>query len=612
MFGSHEVPAELRRRLAYASAAASLALLLLLLRLWSLQVLQGEELASLSENNRIRLRRITATRGRIVDRYDRVLVESEASYDAVLVPEDTPELEDTVETLAHFLQQSAADTTAVLERAAGRPRFQEVVVKRDLEWEEVVAIETHQTELPGVSVRIVPKRFYPEGATLAHVLGYVGEVSKEDLRRSNAFRGGDLIGKSGLEQVFDEQLRGVNGGRHVEVNAVGRELRVLDQVDALAGHTLVLAIDLDLQRAAESALGDHVGAVVALDPASGDVLAMASRPSFDPNLFTGGLLDSEWQKLVEHPRKPMSPRAFRGQYPPGSTFKFVVAAAALQEGVINPFTKIHCNGKHRFGRRDFRCWRRGGHGFVNVVGALAQSCDVFFYQIGQKLGVNTIARYARSFGLGAPTGVALRHEKGGLIPDKTWKRKHRKEPWYPGETLPVAIGQGYVSATPLQMAHAVAALAVGKRYRPRLVLRMEGPEEETVRSFAPELLGEIDLREGVLKEVREGLVRVVHDPRGTGRRAAVEGLSVAGKTGTSQVVSMGRKRRSSSELPWQQRDHAWFVAFAPPQEPEIALAVLIEHAEGGGGKIAAPVAANVLRERQRIEREREPVRYAQN
>ena len=612
MFGSHEVPAEVRQRLAYASAATSFALLVLLLRLWSLQILQGDELASMSENNRIRLRRIAATRGRIVDRYGRVLVESEASYDAVLVPEDTPNLENTVETLAHFLHQSAAETTSVLKRAAGRPRFQDVVVKRDLEWEEVVAIETHQNELPGVSVHVTPKRFYPEGGTLAHVLGYVGEVSREDLQNLSGMRGGDLIGKSGLEAVFDQQLRGVNGGRHIEVDAVGRELRVLDQVDAVGGHTLVLSIDLDLQRAAEKALTEHVGAIVALDPANGDVLAIASHPTFDPNIFTGGLGGEEWQALVDHPRKPMSPRSYRGQYPPGSTFKFVVASAALEEGVINPFTRIHCGGSHRFGKRDFRCWRRGGHGFVNVVDALAQSCDVFFYQVGQKIGVNTIARYARSFGLGAKTGIALRHEKSGLIPDKAWKRRAIKEPWYPGETLPVSIGQGYVTATPLQMAHAVAALAVGRRYRPRLVLRMEGADEAVVQTFAAEPQPELGVREGVLKEVREGLVRVVNDPLGTGRGAAVTGMTVAGKTGTSQVVSMGRKRLKAKDLAWNQRDHAWFVAFAPPEEPEIALAVLIEHADGGGGKIAAPVASEVLAEHLRLKESRRPVRYAQN
>lgn len=612
MFASHEVSTELRRRLAYAAAAASLMLLLLVLRLWSLQILHGEELATLSENNRIRMRRITATRGRIVDRYDRVLVESQASYDAVLVPEDAPDLETTVETLTQFLDQSAAVTQAVLARAAGRPRFQEIVVKRGLAWNEVVAIETHQTDLPGVSVHVAPKRYYPEGPVLAHVLGYVGEVSRGDLQRNHQYRGGDLIGKAGLEEVFDGQLRGVNGGRHVEVDAVGRELRVLDKIDAAPGQTLVLSVDLDLQRAAEAAMGDHVGAVVVLDPRNGDVLAMVSRPSFDPNLFAGGLRNREWRELVEDPHKPLTQRAFRGQYPPGSTFKFIVAVAALEEGIINPFNKIHCGGSYTFGKRQFRCWRRGGHGSINLVQALAQSCDVFFYQLGSKLGVDTIARYARAFGLGAPTGIVLEHEGSGLIPDRQWKRARFGKPWYPGETLPVAIGQGYVTATPLQMAHAVAALAVGQRYRPRLVLRLEGQKGEEVDAVPVEALPGPDVRPAVLAEVREGLFEVVNAAHGTGKRAALEGVGVAGKSGTSQVVGMGPERVKSKDLPWAQRDHAWFVAFAPAEAPEVALAVLVEHASGGGGKIAAPVAGEVLAEFFRLKNTREGVRYAQN
>jgi penicillin-binding protein 2 len=612
MFGSHEVPTELRRRLAYASAAVSVAVLLLVLRLWSLQIVQGEELSVLSENNRVRMRRIAATRGRIVDRHGRVLVESEASYDAILVPEDARDLEYTVETLAQYLRQSAADTKAILERASGGPRFQEIVVKRDLAWEEVVAIETHQTELPGVTVNVTPKRYYPEGATLAHVLGYVGEVTREDLDRSNTYRTGDLIGKSGLEEVFDGQLRGVNGGRHVEVDALGRELRVLDKVDPSAGQTLVLSVDLDLQRAAEEALAERVGAVVALDPTNGDVLAMASHPSFDPNLFNGGIRRADWKELTDHPRKPMTQRAFRGQYPPGSTFKFIVAAAGLQEGTINPFTTIHCGGAYRLGRRDFRCWRAGGHGRMNVVQALAHSCDVFFYQVGQKLGIDTIARYARAFGLGEPTGIGLGNEKGGLVPDRQWKLENLKEPWYPGETLPVAIGQGYVTATPLQMAHAVAGLAVGRRYRPRLVLRTEDVEGSIVNTLPAELVSGLDIKPGVLEEVRQGLVQVVNSPGGTGRNAALEGIVVAGKTGTSQVVTLGRKRIKAQDLPWQHRDHAWFVAFAPAEAPEVALAVLLEHADGGGGKVAAPVAGAVMNEFFRLKQARGASRYVQN
>lgn len=612
MFGSHEVSAPLRRRLYLGASAAAMLLLLLLTRLWVLQVLRGEEMAVLSEHNRIRLRRIAATRGRVVDRHGRVLVESDASFDAVLVREDAPDLENTAETLANFLNQSAADVQDVLNRAAGRPPFEEIVVKRDLAWEEVRAIETHQTELPGVSVRISPQRHYREGETLAHVLGYVGEVSREDIQRDPFYRPGDLIGKSGLEKVFDEQLRGVNGGRQVEVDALGRQLRVINEEEALPGHTLVLSIDLDLQRAAENALGDREGAVVAIDPNNGDVLAMASRPSFDPNQFTRGIAQDAWRKLVSEPTHPLTHRALQGQYPPGSTFKFIVATAGLAEGVINPFNHITCHGSYHFGRRDFRCWRAGGHGSVDLRRALAQSCDVFFYQVGQRLGVDTIARYARMFGLGAPSGIALGAEKSGLIPDSEWKKRRFGEPWYPGETLPVAIGQGYVTATPLQMARAVATLASGTLYRPRVVLRLEGSDGAAVQTIAPHADGKLPVKKSFLDEVRGGMEDVVNSPGGTGKKAALSYVTVAGKTGTSQVVALGHKRVKAAHLPREQRDHAWFVAFAPVEKPQIALAVLVEHADGGGGAIAAPVAREVMEEFFELQEGREAVRYAAN
>ena len=391
MFSAHEVPLGVRRRLYASAAVAVLGLVSLLAWLWTLQVLRGEELAALSENNRIRLRRIPATRGRVVDRFNRVLVDSQASFDALLVPEDTPDLENTVETLAHFLNQSASETRGVLDRVTGRPPFQEILVKRDLEWEEVVAIETHQLELPGVSLRITPRRNYLHGSLLAHVLGYVGEVSQADLNRDRRYRSGDLVGKSGLEKVWDQSLRGVSGGQQIEVDALGRELRVLEEATAIPGNTLALSIDLDLQQAAEAALGEQAGSVVALDPDTGDLLAMVSHPTFDPNRFTHGIDDKEWRALIDHPRRPLTDRTTQGQYPPGSTFKFIVAAAALEEGIINPFTRLHCAGKLHFGQRDFRCWKKGGHGSVNVHDALVQSCDVFFYHVGQRLGVDTIA-----------------------------------------------------------------------------------------------------------------------------------------------------------------------------------------------------------------------------
>ncbi len=610
MFGVHEVAPAVRRRLSIAAAVAGVVLLLLGARLWNLQVLRGEEMAALSENNRIRLRREPATRGRVVDRRGEVLIDSQASFDAVVVPEDARDLAAVVEHLAQILGQSAAETQAILDRAAGRPAFQEILVKRGLSYDEVAAIETNQLELPGVSLRVTPSRSYPHGPTLAHVLGYVGEVTAEELQRDRSYRPGDIIGKAGLEQTWEQSLRGIDGGQQIEVDALGRELRVLDEAEATPGHTLVLTIDLALQQAAEEALGERVGAIVALDPRNGDVLAIASQPSFDPNAFTHGISPALWRALTSHERHPLNARATQGQYPPGSTFKIIVAAAALEEGIVNPFTRIHCPGHLRFGNHTFRCWKAGGHGAVNVHEALVHSCDVFFYQVGARLGIDTIARYARAFGLGSRTGIEISHERGGLMPDTAWKRRRYQQPWHKGETLSVAIGQGAVMATPLQMAHAVAAIATGVRYQPRLVQRVEAIDGSLVRAIAPQEIDRLPVRATVLQQVQEALVDTVG--RGTGSKARLPEIAVGGKTGTSQVVKIGRTRLKAHQMKWNERDHAWFVAFAPAEEPTIAIATLVEHAEGGGGAVAAPITREVLDAYFRLQQDRGDVRLAQN
>jgi penicillin-binding protein 2 len=610
MFGAHEASPVVRRRVTIGTVAAVIGVLLLAARLWDLQIIRGAEMATLSENNRIRLRRVAATRGRVVDRQGVVLIDSKASFDAVLVPEDTRDLDATVELLAQFLDQSVSDTQAIVARAAGRPAFEEVVLRRGLEFDEVAAIETHQLDLPGVSLRITPSRSYPYGPTLAHVLGYVGEVTQDEIERDRRYRPGDVAGKAGLERAWEPYLRGVHGGQQVEVDALGRELRVLNEAEAIPGHTLVLSVDLALQQAAEQALGDRAGAIVALDPRNGDVLAMVSEPSFDPNEFTGGIRPELWRELTQHERHPLNFRATQGQYPPGSTFKIIMAAAALEEGIINPFTRIHCRGHLPFGNHVFRCWRKGGHGSMNVHEALVNSCDVFFYQIGQRLGIDTIARYARDFGLGTTSGIEIGHERSGLIPDSAWKRRTFKQPWYAGETLSVAIGQGYVTATPLQMAQAAATIATGKRYKPRLVQRVEALDGSVVKAVDPEVVAQLPIRDTALRQVQEALVDVV--ARGTGKKAGLRDVAVAGKTGTSQVVTLGKERVPAAKLKWNQRDHAWFVAYAPADDPTIAIATLVEHADGGGGAVAAPITHDILQTYFRLQREREAMHVAQN
>jgi penicillin-binding protein 2 len=610
MFGVHEASPALRRRVSVCATCAVVGVLILGARLWDLQVIRGERMAALSENNRIRLRRVPATRGRVVDRTGKVLIDSQASFDAVLVPEDARDLPSTVEVLAQFLHQSTAEMQTILTRAVGRPPFQEVLVKRGLDFDEVAAIETHQLDLPGVTLRIAPSRSYPFGPTLAHVLGYVGEVTQDEIDHDTHYRPGDVIGKAGLEKAWEPYLRGEHGGQQVEVDALGRELRVLDEAEAIPGHTLVLSIDLELQQAAEQALGDRAGAIVAIDPRNGEVLAMVSEPSFDPNEFTGGIRPEQWRELTHHPRRPLNFRATQGLYPPGSTFKIIMAAAALEEGIVNPFTRIHCNGHLRFGNHDFRCWKKGGHGSMNVHEALVNSCDVFFYQMGQRLGIDTIAKYAREFGLGVPSGIELGNERGGLIPDSVWKKRVFKQPWFAGETLSVAIGQGYVTTTPLQMAQVAATIATGVRYKPHLLRRIEALDGSLVKQLEPEVLSRLPVRETALRQVQEGLVDVV--ARGTGKKGGLRDVAVAGKTGTSQVVTLGSVRVPANKLKWNQRDHAWFVAYAPAEEPTIAIATLVEHADGGGGAVAAPITHDILKTYFHLQGEREATRLAQN
>jgi penicillin-binding protein 2 len=604
-----EIPSGFRRRLAATFALTLLAFAGLGARLWLLQVLEGDYHRELSENNRVRLKRVNATRGLVFDRNDKVLVENRPSFDVVMVPEDAHQPRDVLGRLEGYLRQGWEEAEQALVSARDRPPFENVVLKRDVDWDTLVVVETRQIELPGVSLQIGPRRNYLYGTLGAHLLGYVGEVSVDELARLEGYQMGDVIGKYGLEKHWEEYLRGENGGQQIEVDAVGRKLRVLREVEEVPGANIHLTIDIDLQKAAEEAMEGREGALVALDPSTGAILALASRPAFDPNLFAHGIAADDWKALVSDPLRPLSNKAIQGQYPPGSTFKIVVAAAALEEGIVNPFTRIHCSGSIHYGNRDFRCWKKGGHGWMDIHSAIVQSCDVFFYQVGQRLGVDTIAKYARKFGLGEPTGVRLDHEKAGTIPDSAWKRQRFGEPWYSGETLSVAIGQGYVTTTPLQMANVIATVAGGGvRRRPHFVERVELPTGETVETEDDRRI-DTALRPSTLVQIQNALRDVVESESGTGKRARVEGIEVAGKTGTSQAVRMKKEKVANQmTLPREMRDHAWFVAYAPVAAPEIAVACLIEHAGGGGGAMAAPVVQKVLASYFALHPREEPVR----
>jgi penicillin-binding protein 2 len=595
-FQSREVPVELSARIAALVGVVLVAFVLIVARLWFLQVVSGDRMRTESEHNRTRLVRVASARGVVYDRRGEIMIDHRASFDVVFVPEDAPDRRATLKRLATVLGETETQVHERLRAPSKRPAYEGIVVRRDLDWNDVVRVETHQLELPGVSLQVVPRRAYPFGTLAAHLFGYVGEVSEKELERvdTETVRQGDVVGKSSLEKAWDVELRGLAGQQQVEVDALGRRVRVLDETSDVPGDTLTLTIDRSLQQAAEAALGGRNGAIVALDPRNGEILAMVSHPSYDPNIFARGLRPGEMRGLMNDPGKPLINRAVHGQFAPGSTFKVAVAAGALEAHAATRNSSVSCGGGTQFGNHYFRCWRKGGHGFMTLHESLVQSCDVFYYTFGPRLGVDAMARYVRSLGLGVPTGIDLEHEKSGTIPDSEWKMKRFKQPWYPGETLSVAIGQGYVTATPLQMAQMTATIANGgTRYRPHYVKQVDAPDGSVRRVVEPEVLGHAEISPEHLQIVREAMRDVVMSDRGTGKKARLPGVTVAGKTGTAQVVKMGDRARSNKGAR-ATRDHAWFIGFAPYEAPEIAVACIVENAGGGGGAIAAPTVQQVL------------------
>lgn len=579
-----------RRRLIAMTAGLVLGFVVLLLRLWYLQVIEGEHYAALSENNRIRTIPQRDIRGRILDRTGKVLVDNRPSFTLSVLPEETPKLDALIPRLKDQLPIRWDELEAKVKLAYA---YRTIQLAKDLTREQVAYVAERRWDLPGVLLDVEHVRHYKYGELGSHILGYIGEINEEQLKeaRAHGYRMGDYIGQAGLEKAFERALRGEKGGRDVEVDALGRELQLIQEREPGPGMNLVLTLDLDLQQLVEEEMAGQAGSIVVLDPRNGEILAMVSKPEYDPNLFVTGISYANWMHLLKDPRKPLQNRAIQAQYPPGSTYKIIVAIAGLEEGVITPKTTVHCNGFFPFGNRVFRDWKKGGHGPVNVHSALVQSCDVFFYTLGQRLGIDTIARYAKGFGLGSPTGFDPLHEKPGLVPSTAWKRQARGEPWYPGETISAAIGQGYNLVTPLQLVNMISAVANGGvLYRPRIVKRLETPDGQVVQEFGPERLGEVPARPETLRIVQQALWGVVNEPRGTGWRAHLEQVSIAGKTGTVQVISNSPK---GDKLPERFRDHGWFVAFAPADNPQLAIVIFGEHG-GRGGSTYAPIARKIV------------------
>ncbi len=570
----------------------------LVLKLWFLQIVYGPSYRTQSENNRIHLQKTPPFRGMIFDRNGKLLVDNRPSYDLYIIPEEVQDRERLTESLTLLIGLNPELVEGRLKRVSRRYPFKPILVKKNISRHELAVIETNLFSLPGVMIQVKPQRHYLYGKLASHLIGYLGEISENQLKSGkypdNA--SGDLIGKYGVEGKWQKFLNGLSGGKQVEVDAAGRKLKVMSRKQPVPGLNLSLTIDKDLQLLADKCLEGNKGAIVAINPNNGEILALSSSPAFDPNLFIGGINKKEWKRMVSGKDFPLQNRAISGQYPPGSVFKIVVALAGLEEGIISPQEEILCTGSYTVGNRTYRCWREHGHGKVNFHRAVVESCDSYFYRLGKRLGVEKIAHYSRVFGLGKKTGIDLDYEQEGLIPTSQWKLKRWGEQWQTGETISLSIGQSFLLVTPLQMAGLISTVFNGGyMYQPK-VIKWIGKERRRFYRFPPTKRGQIQPKQENMALLRDALIGVVNAPKGTGGRARDKKLIVAGKTGTAQVINLETEKElgKESEIPLEFRDHAWFVAIAPVERPKLALAVLLENG-GSGGSVAAPIAKKMIR-----------------
>ena len=571
-----------RRRVVVLAGVAAVAFVGLLGQLWYLQVLEGGKLQEMSERNRIRVRPVAAPRGILFDRNGLALVDNRPAFTLSLIPREIDDRDTVMARLSVLLKIPMRELEEALERVPP-DSFRPVRVRRGLTLEEVTKVEERKLELPGVVVEVEPERVYPTSTFAAHLLGYVREVSDDQMKQGR-YRRGDMIGQSGLERLLDEHLRGRDGGERIEVDALGRPVQVMRREEPDPGAQVITTVDRRIQEAAERAMVGRSGAVIVMDPRNGDVLAMTSSPAFELDRLTGNLDKEEWLKVIRDPLTPLMNRALQSQYAPGSVFKVVVAAAGLQEGSLTPMDRMYCNGEFHLGNWTFKDWKEGGHGHVDTRTALIHSCNIFFYQAGLKVGPAAIARYSEAFGLGAPSGIDLGGEKAGLVPFLDGRRRIDGRKWQAGDTVNMSIGQGQVLVTPMQVARMMSAVANGGvLWRPRLVQRVERVDGSLAYSSSSKMTGRVDLSPIVWAFLRQALSGVVNEG-GTGGAARIPGVEVAGKTGTAQSVNKSDSAKG--------QDHAWFASFAPAQDPEVVVVVLVERG-GKGGQVAAPIARQI-------------------
>lgn len=584
------------RRAVFVGALQIGALAILGGRLAWLQLAQGQKYKTLADKNRISIRILAPLRGQIVDRFGVPLAVNNQNFRVQVVPEQTDNLEKSLRALQNFLTISEGEVQDVLKRAKRTPKFMPLEIKDDLSWDDVARVEVNLPDLSGISIDVGKIRSYPFGPATAHVIGYVSAVSKAEVGNDPLLSlPGFNTGKTGIEKVYDLEMRGKPGASEIEVNVVGREVRELSTKPSTPGERVILTLDAELQRFTQQRLeAERSSSAIVMDAHTGAVYALASNPSFDPNSFTRGIPASIWEELLADVAHPLTNKAIAGQYPPGSTFKMITALAGLETGAITPARRVFCPGHYEFGDNKFHCWKKGGHGTVDVVEALSQSCDTFFYQVCNDIGIEKIAEVARRFGFGKKLGFELQEERPGLIPDKEWKLGYTGEKWQPGETIVASIGQGYIQATPLQLAVMTARLVNGgKAVKPWITGAIgNGPEHTATWP-------DMKLDKEHLKIIQHGMYNVINDERGTAYASRIRepGMEFGGKTGTAQVKRITKQQRDAGvkneELPWQFRHHALFVGYAPIAAPKYVCAVVVEHGVGGSSA-AAPMARDLL------------------
>lgn len=613
MFGEEELVKIHKERATQISYIVMCAFGLILARLWYLQVYKGETLHNYSIQNRLRKEVVWAPRGYIFSRDDQLLVDNVPRFDAILTPQFLLDKEETLKKLAKILDTDVESIDSILKKNSNQAKYRPIIIKKNISFEELAQIETQNADLPGVSVDTFISREYRDKEIGAHLLGYISEISQSQLPKLRArdgadYRLGDFIGQFGIEEQLDKFLRGENGHEFVEVDARGRKKRYIntdnlfkgiEDEKPIAGKNVKLTVDRDLQLAGYKALEGKVGGIVAIDVNTGEVLAMVSRPSFDPSQFSRGLTPEYWRSLITDENHPLRDRNIQEHFSPGSTFKPFTGIAAFEEGEIDEKTEIFCSGSWKVGRKVYHCWKKAGHGPTNLVKAMRESCNVYFQRAAYRLDIDVLAKHSKNFGLGSRTGISLPREVSGLIPTQEWKKKRYGQEWQPGETLSCAIGQSYVLTSTIQLAVSYAAIANnGKIYRPYVVKEITDDHGNVVKTSTPELLSEIKFKNPkTLKYVKEGLYQVVNNFRGTAFYRRGQGIQMAGKTGTAQVKSASADKiyQKCENMDYRDRHHGVFVGFAPYDDPKIAAAVIVEHG-CHGSSAATPVAEAVITE----------------